>query len=71
MKKTEKKDLRIKSIKELEKILKEKRKDFEKIRMEKGAGRVKNTHLLTLKRKEIAAILTIITEKRFQEAMKK
>jgi len=71
MKKTEKKDLRTKSVEELKKILKEKTDELNKVRLEKEAGKIRNTKLSTIKRKEIATILTIIAEKKFQEKIEK
>jgi ribosomal protein L29 len=71
MKKTEKKDLRTKTIEELRKILVDKRREFDKTRMEKGAAKIKNTHLLALKRREIATILTVIAEKEFERSIHK
>jgi ribosomal protein L29 len=71
MKKTQKKDLRTKTIEELKKILKDKRLEFERVRLERGAAKAKNVRLFTLKKREMATILTIIAEKEFQKAMQK
>lgn len=71
MKKSEKKDLRTKTIKELKKILIDKKKELVKLRLEREAAKVKNTRLYALKKREIATIMTILAEKEFEQSIQK
>lgn len=57
------KDLRLKTLPELFKILKEERQKLFNLRIEKSLGKLKKTHLLKLTRKNIARLLTVIREK--------
>jgi len=62
------KDLRTKSLNELFKLLEEERKKLFNLRFEKSLGKLKQIHLIKLTRKNIARILTIINEKRKENA---
>jgi len=62
------KELRTKSLNELFKLLEEERKKLFNLRLEKSLGKLKQTHLIKMTRKNIARILTIINEKRRENA---
>jgi large subunit ribosomal protein L29 len=68
MKTKEKKDLRTKSIVELRTMLKTARDAVFTAKLEKSQNKLKNTSSLSLKRKEIAQILTIMKEKEIENA---
>jgi len=68
MKTKEKKDLRTKSIAELRTMLKNAKDAVFTAKLEKSQNKLKNTSLLSVKRKEIAQILTIIKEKEIENA---
>lgn len=57
------KELRLKTLSELFKILKEERQKLFNLKIEKSLGKLKKTHLLRLTRKNIARLLTVIKEK--------
>jgi large subunit ribosomal protein L29 len=63
MKRNEKKELREKTIEDLQKTLGEYRKEFFDLRMEKEKGQLKNTRNMTNVRKKIAITLTILNQK--------
>ncbi len=62
------KELRLKSLNELFKILEEERKKLFNLKLEKNLGKLKQTHLIKMTRKNIARILTVINEKRKENA---
>jgi len=68
MKTKEKKDLRTKSIVELRTMLKNAKNAVFTAKLEKSQNKLKNTRSLSLKRKEIAQILTIMKEKEIENA---
>lgn len=68
MKIKEKKDLRTKSIVELRTMLKNAKNAIFTAKLEKSQNKLKNTRSLSLKRKEIAQILTIMKEKEIENA---
>lgn len=63
MKTKEKKDLHTKSIAELRTMLKNAKDAVFTAKLEKSQNKLKNTSSLSLKRKEIAQVLTIMKEK--------
>lgn len=69
MKRKEFTDLRAKSIKELGKIVSEKRLDAEKVKMKITGGKEKNTKVHKNLAREIAKILTLIREKEIIESL--
>ena len=62
------KDLRKKDIKALESLLLETRANQFKNRMKHKTGQLNESHLITIDRKKIAQIKTIINEKKSEEA---
>ncbi len=64
-------DLRKKTLPELFKLLEEERKRLFNLRIEKELGKLKQTHLIKMTRKNIARILTVINEKRKEDAPQK
>lgn len=68
MKTKEKKDLRTKSIAELRTMLKNVKDVIFTAKLEKSQNKLKNTSSLSVKRKEIAQILTIMKEKEIENA---
>ncbi len=61
-------DLRKKDIKALESLLLETREIQFKNRMKHKTGQLNESHLITIDRKKIAQIKTIISEKKSEEA---
>lgn len=70
MKKDYLKDLRNKNIKELFKNLKEEKERLLKLRFEVSQGKLKNISDIRKSKKKIARILTIISEKQWEEINK-
>lgn len=66
MKKSDIKDLKSKPIYDLVKKVQDQRKELADILLEKSVGKPKNVHETQLKRKEIAQILTILNQKKFE-----
>ena len=64
MKKKQLKENKNKTVEELEKLVVEQRKQFDKSRFEFFNGKNKNTRALKSLRKDIAQVKTIINEKR-------
>lgn len=62
MKSKVKKELHTKTIQELKQLLKETRDGLFKLKLEHARKKLKNTSLISEKRKEIAKIMTIIRE---------
>ena len=67
MKTKDKKDLRTKTIPELQTLLTQKGEEFEKFTLEKARNLLKNTRLLFVTRKEIAQIATVLREKKLMQ----
>ena len=60
-------DLRKKDIKALKNMLLEARESQFKNRMKHKTGQLNESHVITIERKKIAQIKTIINEKKFEE----
>ena len=67
MKTKDKKELHLKSIKELSDLVNAAYDALSNLRLDKTQNKLKNTSLLSLKRKEIAQMLTIIRMKELSE----
>ncbi|KKQ29744.1 MAG: hypothetical protein US48_C0015G0009 [Candidatus Levybacteria bacterium GW2011_GWA2_37_36] len=67
MKSKEKKELHAKSIKELSKLVVETKDALAGMKLDKTQNKIKNTSILSIKRKEIAQMLTIIRLKELAE----
>ncbi len=63
MKKKEKNDLKLKSEKELKTIYKEIKDEIFKLRQDHALKKLKNTSILSKKRKEISVVLTYLRER--------
>jgi len=66
MKRSQKEELRQKSLAELDSILASKQKELVEARFKLAQGQLKDVHLVAKIRDEIAVIKTIMTEKRRQ-----
>lgn len=71
MKSKDKKELHLKSVKELSNLVEEAKDALALLRLDKTQNKLKNTRLLFLKRKEIAQMLTIIRLKELAEIQAK
>jgi len=60
MKSKDKKELHVKSIKELNNMVMQAKNELAGLKMDKTQNKLKNTSMLSLKRKEIAQMLTIV-----------
>lgn len=60
MKSKDKKELHTKSIKELSNMVIQAKNELAELKMDKTQNKLKNTSMLSLKRKEIAQMLTIV-----------
>ena len=69
MKTKDKKELHSKSLQELRKLAMDAKDALSDLKLDKTQNKLKNTSLLSLKRKEIAQILTVIKMKGLQEEM--
>lgn len=69
MRKKEIDELRNLSIKELEKKVNDLRKEIARLKLEVVVNQPKDTNILIKKRKELAIILTLITEKKLKEKL--
>lgn len=69
MKAKDKKELHKKSIQELKKMVSEAKDALAKLKLEKVQNKLKNTSQLSVKRKEIAQMLTITRIKELQREM--
>ena len=69
MKTKDKKELHLKSLQELKKLAMDTKDELSDLKLDKTQNKLKNTSLLSLKRKEIAQILTVIKMKGLQEEM--
>ncbi|MBI2613755.1 MAG: 50S ribosomal protein L29 [Candidatus Levybacteria bacterium] len=67
MKTKDKKELHLKTLKELEKLVADVQDEVVKLRLDKAQNKLKNTSRLPIKRKEIAQMLTIIRMKELSE----
>lgn len=67
MKTKDKKELHSKSIKELNKLVTDAKDALVGLKMDKTQNKLKNTSILTIKRKEIAQMLTVIRMKELAE----
>lgn len=67
MKTKDKKELHLKSIEELNKLVVEAKDALAGLRLDKTQNKIKNTSILPVKRKEIAQMLTIIRMKELAE----
>ncbi len=67
MKTKDKKELHLKSVKELGNVIRDAKDTLSNLRLDKTQNKLKNTSLLSLKRKEIAQMLTILREKELSE----
>jgi ribosomal protein L29 len=63
MKKKEKQEIRTKTKEELLRLLQDLRRETEKIAFDMSTGKVKDTNLLRKKKKSIAFVLTVLSEK--------
>jgi ribosomal protein L29 len=63
MKKKEKQEIRTKTREELLRLLQDLRRETEKIAFDMSTGKVKDTNLLRKKKKSIAFVLTVLSEK--------
>ena len=66
MKRTELKEIKTKNINDLKSKIEQLRKELAEISIEKSLGKLKDVHSSRTKRKGIAQILTIITQKEFE-----
>jgi ribosomal protein L29 len=67
MKTKERKELHAKSVKELRNLVLEAKNALAELKLDKTQNKLKNTRALSLKRKEIAQMLTIIRIKELAE----
>ena len=68
MKKKEKDQLHTKTVKELEKLAKKFEKELVGLRIDFGAGKLKNVSSLKAKAKDLARVKTILKEKQLKTA---
>lgn len=69
MKKKELKELETKSISELHQMIKEVGLELLKLKMEKGAGKLKDTQAVNKKRGKLARLKTILRKKELKEGL--
>ena len=67
MKTKDKKELHLKSLQELKKLVMDAKDALSDLKLDKTQNKLKNTSLLSLKRKEITQMLTIIRIKELSE----
>lgn len=67
MKKTDKDALRIKSVKELQKVIEETKKTLVQLQLDHSQNKLKNTRSIFLTRKEIAAMQSILQQVKLKE----
>ena len=70
MKSKDKKELHLKSIKELQKQVSDIKDELVGLVLDKTQNKLKNTSLISIKRKEIAQMLTIVRIKELSERIK-
>jgi len=68
--KKEIKELRQKTIKELEGEISNLRQEIAKLKIEAKVNPLKNTNFLRKKKKQLARLLTVLTEKKEEERLK-
>jgi len=68
--KKEIKELKQKTIKELEKEINNLRQEIAKLKIEMKVNPPKDTNLLTKRKKKLARLLTVLTEKKEEEKLK-
>lgn len=66
-KKEKAKDLTVKTIEELNQLLKKSKEEWVKLKMDLAVGKLKNLHAGKSKRKEIARIKTVIRGKELEK----
>jgi len=71
MKSKDKKELHLKSIKELSNLVTQTKDELAGLKLDKTQNKLKNTSILFLKRKEIAQMLTILRLKELAEIQTK
>ncbi len=71
MKTKDKKELHLKSLAELNKLVLDAKDVVVNLRLDKTQNKLKNTSLLSMRRREIAQMLTIIRGKELSEKTKK
>lgn len=71
MKSKDKKELHLKSIKELSNLVVQAKDALAELKLDKTQNKLKNTSMLTLKRREIAQMLTIMRLKELAEIQAK
>ena len=71
MKAKDKKELHLKSLQELKKLVTDAKDTLSGFKLDKTQNKLKNTSLLSLKRKEIAQMLTIIRGKELSDIQTK
>lgn len=64
-------ELRNKTVKELEKEVKDTREEIAKLKLEIKVNPTKDTNMLAKKNKTLARRLTILTEKKYQQEVEK
>ena len=64
------KDIKNKSLIELKTLSKDLKKELAKLKLDMISKKIKNVHTLSLKRKEIARVLTLVHEKELAEDLK-
>lgn len=69
MKTKDKKELHLKSLQELKKLVMDSKDALSGLKLDKTQNKLKNTSSLSLKRKEIAQMLTVIKGKELEEQM--
>lgn len=70
MKTKDKKELHVKSLKELSNLVNKSKDELMNLKMEKVQNKLKNTSQLFIKRREIAQMLTIVRAKELSEVKK-
>lgn len=67
MKKRELQELRAKTVKELDELIKKVEEESVKLRVDKKAGKLKNVHQVVKKKHDLARLKTILKEKELNE----
>jgi len=67
MKKSKLSELRMKTTKELEELIKKTQGELVKLRLAKEAGKLKDVHQVSKKRHDLARLKTILREKELNE----
>jgi ribosomal protein L29 len=69
MKSKDRKELHLKSLEDLKKLAMDAKDALSDLALDKAQNKLKNTSQLSVKRKEIAQMLTLVREKELQEEM--